>query len=163
VTEGFEVYAELVTSLLQAERSRKTALEQKATNVITTSGTMVTLLFGLVAVITAKQSFSLPVASHGWLVAAVVLFVIATGLALFISIPRPYGETKLTVENLRAWWHDPVADAQAAAATVRLEAVETARLANATKAQMLIAAIGAELVAIALLAVSIVVILHTAK
>jgi hypothetical protein len=56
VTEGYEVYAELIEKLADTEAARKTNLEQKAGAVITTSGSLVTLLFGLVAVLTTKQS-----------------------------------------------------------------------------------------------------------
>jgi hypothetical protein len=73
VTEGYEVYAELIEKLADTEAARKTNLEQKAGAVITTSGSLVTLLFGLVAVLTTKQSYKLPSAAHGWLEGATFL------------------------------------------------------------------------------------------
>lgn len=163
MTEGFDVYAELVKSLVDAERTRKTSLEQKASAVITTSGTLVTLLFGLVAVITSKASYALPTAAHGWLGAAVWAFVLAACIALMISVPRPYGQIELTNAKLLALWSDPVKKAQAQVTGVRLRALETARSRNTTKAWMLAAAIFAELIAVGLLATAVVVVLHQAK
>src|SRR5215470_18460291 len=76
------IYAAYIQSLLDHEQDRKTVLEAKASAVITTSGVLVTLLFGLVAVVTGAKTFKLPEASHGWLIAAILLFVVATGLGI---------------------------------------------------------------------------------
>jgi hypothetical protein len=42
-----DVYTEFVKALLDAEATRRTTLEDKGGAVISTSGTLVTLLFGL--------------------------------------------------------------------------------------------------------------------
>jgi hypothetical protein len=125
MTEGYEVYAELVDKLVDAEAARRTTLEQKASAVITTSGTLVTLLFGLVAVLT------------------------------------PYGETNLTVDELAGMWSDPIIQARAAVAGVRLQALETSRRRNTEKARMLIAAMGIEVVAVIVLAIAVAIMLNS--
>ena len=153
---GAEVYSDLVKTLLDNEAARKGVLESKGTAVITTSGTLVTLLFGLVAVITSAKNFNLPSASHGWLVAAVVAFVIAVGLAILVSLPVPYGETEISMNDLRSWWHDPVTEAEAAVAGLRLRAITAARRANGVKVWILGAACVGELLGLVLLSIAVI-------
>jgi hypothetical protein len=160
MTEGFDAYAELLEKLVDAEVSRKAALEQKASAVITSSGTLVTLLFGLVAVLTTKQSYAVPQAAHGWLVGAVLLFTLAAVMAIYISVPRPYGETKITPSQLRGHWADPLVKARAAVAMARLEGLEQARKTNTGKARWLTAATGIEVLAVLTLAIAVVIMLR---
>jgi hypothetical protein len=150
-----DVYTEFVKGLVDAEAARRTALEAKGGAVIATSGTLVTLLFGLVAVITGADTFTLPGPSHGWLLAAIALFVIACFVAILVSIPLPYGETTVTVANLAAWWGQPVAQAQAAVSGVRLQALAAARRMNALKARILILATVVELLALVMLGIAV--------
>jgi hypothetical protein len=156
---GADVYSDLVKVLLDAEATRKTSLEQKGTGVITTAATLVTLLFGLVATITNAKTFVLPSASHGWLAAAVVAFVGAAALAIFVALPVPYGQTELTVADLSAWWNDSVSDAEAAVAGVRLQAIAAARRANSVKGWLLLGAGGCELVGLASLTAAVIAII----
>jgi multisubunit Na+/H+ antiporter MnhB subunit len=162
MTEGFDAYAELIEKLVDAEASRKTALEQKAGAVITTSGTLVTLLFGLVAVLTTKQSYAVPPAAHAWLGGAVLLFTLAAVTAIYISVPRPYGQTEMTQSELRGHWSDPLIKARAAVASVRLQGLERARKTNTAKAKMLTAATGIEVVAVLTLAIAVLIMLRQA-
>jgi hypothetical protein len=163
MTEGYEVYAEFIEKLVDAESARRTTLEQKAGAVITTSGTLVTLLFGLVAVLTTKQSFKLPSAAQGWLVGAAFLFAFAAVIALLIGVPRPYGEADLTIDELAGMWSDPISDARAAVAGLRLQALETGRLRNTAKARMLITAMGIEVVAVIALAIAVAIMLNSSQ
>ncbi len=150
------LYTDFVKLLLDAEAARRTALEQKGGAVITSSGTLVTLLFGLVAVITSADTFTLPGPSHGWLVAAIVLFLAASLLALLISVPLPYGQTNVSAADLASWWTQPPEQAQAAISGVRLKALTAARMMNGIKARILIAAILCELLALTMLGVAVI-------
>jgi len=150
------IYTDYVKLLLDAESTRRTALEQKGSAVITTAGTLVTLLFGLVAVITSVDTFRLPGRAHGWLVAAIVFFVLACFIAILISIPLPYGETTITAAMLLSWWNQPPEQAQAAVSGVRLQALAAARRMNGMKARILIAAILSELLALVMLGMAVI-------
>lgn len=57
---GSSIYAAYVNEQLAAQDSRKTSIEQRGIAVITTSGTLVSLLFGLVAVLTAADDYQYP-------------------------------------------------------------------------------------------------------
>lgn len=153
------LYAAFAKDLLDSEYERRTSLEAKAGNVISTSGTLVTLLFGLVAVVTGAKTFALPGSAHGWLLGAVVGFGIACLTAIAVSIPVPYGETVLTKAYFGTVWGDPEQVTQAAIAGARLDALETARSRNSLKAWILMAAVGSEIVAVALLAIAVALIL----
>jgi len=48
----------LIQDQLQKERDRRKAFEERAITVITTSGTLVTLMFGLAAVVTSATSLA---------------------------------------------------------------------------------------------------------
>jgi hypothetical protein len=150
-----EVYSELVKSLLDVENTRRTSLEQKGAAVITTSGTLVTLLFGLVAVITSADKLVLPGQAHGPLVAALILFVVACGFAIMMSVPIPYGQSSITIEQLAGWWDHTPPRAQAAVAGLRLRAVDTARRRNAIKVVLLLVALLSELTALAMLTIAV--------
>jgi len=155
-TIGPDVYSDFVKTLLDAEASRKTSIESKGAAVITTSSALVTILFGLVAVVTSRTTFKLPVSAHGWLVAAIVAFVVAAATAILVSFPLPYGQTTVTIDDLRSWWGDSVPEAEAAVSGLRLRALTAARRTNAVKAGVLCAACTAELVGLILLTVTVV-------
>ncbi len=149
------LYSAFIKDLFDGELARRTTLESKAGSVITTSGTLVTLLFGLVAVVTGAKTFTIPAGANGWLLAAIIAFVAACIAAIFVGVPLPYGETEITMADLASAWTDAPAETEAAIAGTRLEALSAARRWNAMKAWILLGAIAGEIVAIALLAVAV--------
>jgi hypothetical protein len=155
-----EIYSDLVSGLLTAEADRRTTLEAKGSAVITTAGTLVTLLFGLVALVDGSEKFDLPTAAHGWLFAAICGFVVACGAAIFVSLPLPYGETKLTAQQLITWWDQAPDLALLAVSSVRLEALAAARRMNDVKVRILFVATIALVVALFLLGMTVLKILE---
>jgi hypothetical protein len=154
------IYGAYIKSLLDHEQDRKSALEAKATAVITTSGALVTLLFGLVATVTGATGFRLPVASHYWLIAAVLLFVIATALGILTAnVPVPYGQATFQGDQLRQAWSHPASAARENVARAQLELIPVATQKNDLKVRLIISATLAELLALAALAVAVIIIL----
>lgn len=161
VPDGGKVYGAYIQSLLDHEQSRKSVLEAKAAAVITTSGALVTLLFGLVAVVTGATDFKLPEISRGWLIAAVVLFVIATGLGIITAnIPVPYGQAKFQADQLEQAWSQPASAARENVAKAQLELIPVAARKNNLKVKLVISATAAELLALGTLAVAVILILR---
>lgn len=159
---GGSVYASYIKSLLDYEQARKASLEAKATAVITTSGVLVSLLFGLVAVITGAKTFVLPVASHGWLVTAIVLFVGATGLAIWASIiPVPYGTVTFDRSSLPQVWKTPADVASRYVAEGQLSQIAVAKKKNDRKAWIVVASGVLELAALVMLMVAVILIVGT--
>lgn len=160
-SSGQEVYADFIKTLTDAEASRKTSIESKGAGIITTASALVTILFGLVAVVTSRTTFSLPVSAHGWIVGAIIAFVLAAGTAILISFPLPYGQTTITVDDLRQWWSDSEVEADAAVSGLRLRQLTAARRMNALKAGVLCVACAAELLGLILLTVAVIEIVNS--
>src|SRR6266851_2204763 len=159
--EGTDVYSEFVKALIDAEASRKNSLESRAINVITTSGTLVTLLFALTAAITASKTFTFPVAARGWLVGSGGLFVAAAAISVAVNSPFFYTPSYLTVQDLRDLWSSTYTDAQAGVAGTRLVALARARSVNTVKAVLLLIAQATQIVGLLVLAIGIYVILQS--
>jgi hypothetical protein len=148
-------YSDYVKALEDAESARKSSLESRGINVITTSGTLVTLLFGLVAVLTAAKAFVFPAAGRPYLAAAMLLFVAACGLGIVVNLPLFYKETELTIQELQRVWTWPIAKARSKIAVTRLQTIASARRANAAKAWLLFGAGIAETLALVSLFVAV--------
>ena len=160
VADGGNVYAAYIQSLLDHEQDRKTVLEAKASSVVTTSGALVTLLFGLVAVVTGAETFKLPEASRGWLIAAILLFVVATGLGIATAnVPVPYGRASFEIDELQQAWSQPTSAARANVAKAQLQLIPIAAKRNDLKVTLVISATLAELLAVGALAVAVILIL----
>jgi hypothetical protein len=130
--------------------------------VITTSGTLVTLLFGLTAGLTAASGFKLPGGARLPLLLALIAFVIAAGFGIVTNMPLRYQE--MTPQGLgklvnARYWTAPPAVGELRVAQAQVAVLSAARTANDLKVSLLIAAISAELLAVAFLAWAVAVIL----
>ena len=157
---GGDVYGAYIKSLLDYELARKSGLEARASTVVTTAGTLVTLLFGLVAVIAGAASFRLPGMAHGWLIAAVILFVVAIGLAVTVAvIPLAYGQVDFS-EGPAQLWTETAASASEHVAEAQLKLISIAQRKNSRIAWVVLLSGIAELLALAMLAVAVILILR---
>jgi hypothetical protein len=157
---GGDIYGAYIKSLLDSELARQSGLEARASTVVTTAGTLVTLLFGLVAVITGAASFRLPSAATGWLIAAVVLFVVAIGLAVTVAvIPLAYGQVDFA-EGPAQLWTETATAASVHVAEAQLKLITIARRKNSRIGWMVLLSGIAELLALAMLAVAVILILR---
>jgi len=85
---------------LAHEQERKKSLEQRGITVITTSGTLVTLVFALTTVVQKGKAFEVFLRRERvWLQTSLLLFVIAATLALLVNLPRGYHA--LQIRDLR--------------------------------------------------------------
>lgn len=156
MTEGSDVYADFVKSLLDAEDFRKSSLEQRGIGIITASGTLVTLLFGLTAAITGAKSFAFPSAARGWLMLAAILFVVAAGAGIGANIPLFYGKIVVEQDTLEAVWDDNAPDARRAVTGAWLKRLHAAQTINSVKAWIVVVGALLELAAAAMLTVGII-------
>jgi hypothetical protein len=148
------VFAEFVTELLAAEDKRRESLEARGGSVITVSGTLVTLLLALAALVTKEKAFSLPHAARDRLSFAVLAFVVAALFAIATYAPQP---TRITdpaelAGLLPTLWNRGTDFALKKTTATRLEQLRTAQTANDRKARALLAAVTAQVVAVILLA-----------
>ncbi len=157
-------YAKLIADQLTEERNRKSSLEARGVTVITTSGTLATLLFALTAGLTAAASFKLPANAKLPLLLALIAFVIAAMTGLATNAPMLYREP--TPQGLRTlvdarYWTAPARVGQERVAESQIVSLAAARVANNRKVQLLMVAISAELLAVIFLAWAVASILYS--
>jgi hypothetical protein len=161
-TAGQAVYAPLLERQLEEERSRKSSLEQRGVAVISTSGVLVSLLFGLAAVVTTAKGFDLPQAARVLLVATLVLFVLAAVGGILSNWPLGYHQVQ--TENLHRLiskenWIAPPGVAAWRIAEAQVSILERARKLNEVKARALLAAMTTQILAVTTLATAVAIIL----
>lgn len=158
---GYKVYAAYLEHLVVDQESRKKSLEERGLSVLTTSAALVSLLFGLVAVVTGVDDFTLPNAARPPLAIAMVLFVVAAVLGLITNFPRNYSNAQ--AEGLTTMfgerWEDSEPIAQRRVSVTQQQVYAKARGVNGDKAKCLFAAMFIEVVAVIFLTISVAVIL----
>jgi hypothetical protein len=156
-----DVYAHVISELLALETTRKASIEQRGIAVITTAGGLVSLLIALSALLLRDHgSGQLVYGSRVLIVVAIAGFIAAAGLGVAANAPRRYGG--FTSEDLdrlvkkSAW----LADRDEAALEVAREQVAELKIAvalNNRKATYVQWAITSEVIAVGIVAASIVV------
>lgn len=155
-------YEQLIKEQLDEERSRKASLEQRAVFVITSSGTLATLLFGLATVVTGTTGLSLSGTAKFFLVCAVPLFLASAVLGILVNAPRDYDELG-TDELARIvepdYWQAAGSIGARRSAEARITVLRTARSLNLKKAKQLFWALIVEVIAVGAVALTVVLIL----
>ncbi|MEX0972638.1 MAG: hypothetical protein WDZ46_05210 [Solirubrobacterales bacterium] len=155
--DGAAVYAAYVADQAAGQEERKSSFEQRGLAVITTSGALVSLLFGLTAVLTGAGGYQLPEVSRIGVLAALVFFVVAAIGGIVTNLPRSY--RGVTVEALKKQiaerWEDSAPAAQREVALTELNVIRRAKEQNSWKGLALIIAIMAEILAVLCLAVAV--------
>jgi hypothetical protein len=148
------IVVEFVRDLVAAEDERRRSLEARGTSVITVSATIVTLLLGLSALVTSQQSFTLPHAARERLTLAVAAFVVAVLLAIATYVPQPARITDPAglLRTIPKLWDREAEFWRQKITATRLDQLAAMQAANDRKARALLAAVLAQVVAVALLA-----------
>lgn len=155
-----DVYASVIDELLVQEHKRKASLEQRALAVITSSGVLVTFLFGFAALLRTQQQTALPAATRYLLAAALGCFLTAALSSLRVNGPvnhQPLGVKKdlrkMVTDEL---WNDDEVVAKRAIAEFRVGEIDRWRDGNGRKARQLQRASTAEAVGVLLVAAAVV-------
>jgi hypothetical protein len=151
-------YAQLAKDELAAQDARKASLEQRGVGVITTSGVLVTLLFGLAALSTkASDTFVLAAGARTWLLWALGLFLAAAVVAILTNLPIGY--QAVDADAIRSRLKErPIRSRDAAekdVALTRVRALEDAKTKNGFKAGALVVAMGLEVGAVGCVAAAV--------
>jgi uncharacterized membrane protein (DUF106 family) len=164
---GHEAYSDYIKDEYDAEADRKNSLEQRGIGVITTSGTLVTLVFALVAVVIGGEHFRLPHEAHIPLYLAIGFFIAAILTAIFTNVPRKFqrvdpNELDTVVKTSR--WADSSSDAIRNVAATRLTELKSAQQRNQQTAKVLMVAMLCEVIAICSVGVAVIfTLLHPPK
>lgn len=159
-------HRELIATQLAEERATKMSLEQRGLSVITTSGVLATLLFGLAAFAKQSQRASLGPPERSLLIAALILFVGASASSLWVLRPRSYEEADR--ERLQArvspaeWSRTDVIEGYRRDAQLNVDIIAAARKTNASKASCLFAAVLLEVAAVACVAAAVALVVYRA-
>jgi hypothetical protein len=151
-----DAYSRLIDDQLGEERARKASLEQRAVGVITTSGAVVTLVFGFTAVVNGSGALHLPDAARLELFVALFLLLAAVVVAVVVGFPVTYLEVdKEGLEKMieaTDWSNPDVIEARRRTSQAATGIIISARKANGDKANLLIVALGLEVLGIVTLA-----------
>ncbi len=131
---------------------RKASLEGRGLSVVTASGTIVTLLFGLVAVLTAGKDFVLPDLARDLLLVALIGFGVAWVLGVLSNIPLNYQNVDIEDGDFWRWWGEPNTKGFERIAATRLGLLRVAQRKNDIKGKVVIWAVAAEVLAVVALA-----------
>jgi hypothetical protein len=156
------MYAELIKQQLVEQEARKTSFEQRGITVITSSGVLVSLLFGIGAVVTASNQYSPSTSTRTLLAWAAAGFAAAAVLGIVANLPLGYkamNQSDLSGLLQAAAWDQPVEQALRQVTEARLDMLGRARCLNGLKGWFLFGAVILEAVAIGLVAWAVALIL----
>jgi hypothetical protein len=146
------VIAGLIAKEIDSTRADASSLQARGLAVISSAGTLVTLLFGLSALSTQAKNFVLPATVKPPLFAAAGLLVIAAILGIATNAPRITDKVNLNklgplLED--QWYSSPAVAAQQEVARTQLAVAQRSRVLTVTLARFLLASIIVEIVGVA--------------
>lgn len=143
---------------LDAESERKASLESRAITVITSSGTLVTLLLGLAALVTKSSKFRLDRPERWLLAVSALLFVIAAAFGIVASTPFKFllvdPRSLVSTVSAKVWATDGT-ELSRELTTARLAQLGDIRSRNELRAEILVAALTAQVTAVLLTATAV--------
>ena len=156
-SSGLAVYCGVLQDELAAQDARKESFERRGLAVVTTAGALATLLFAIAAFSATGSAHRLSQYTKDFLVVALVIFVIAGLLALCTNLPGTYEVANLTTTLNRSQREPPDDEIEALRWTARVYAksLETAKLKNKHKGELLAFALGAEMFAVGFVALAV--------
>jgi hypothetical protein len=150
------IHLERMEALLTAEYDRRKALEGRGSTLVTSSTTMLTLIFGLTVIVTGKDK---PFTDHRavWLlIGALAAFVLSAVIAIFVQV---YGTVWTRIETLERLvgsdWNVTENDARRMWACHQVQTIKTLRAGNSRRAKYVLGSFGIQVLAITMLAISV--------
>jgi hypothetical protein len=146
------VIADVIQQELESIRTAAASLQSRGLAVISSAGTLVTLLFGISALATQADTFTLPATTKPPLYLAASFLVLAAVAGIATNAPRR--SDAMALSRLRpllddTLWQVPAFHAEQEVARTRLSMAENARSLNRTTATVLLIAIGLEIAGVA--------------
>lgn len=87
---GAALYLDFFRVLVSSQDERKESIERRGIAVVSTSGVLVTVVFGAVSLFTSADGYELPNQANGPIGVALGLFVAALLVALLTNLPLAY-------------------------------------------------------------------------
>jgi hypothetical protein len=154
---GSSVYSKFIAEQVAREDARKESLESRALAVITSAGAISTLLFALAAFNIDSKHFTLPGSAKLSLLAALGCFFFSAVFAIAVNMPFEYEEVlpEALSKAVNEYWNDSEQAAEKRTSITRLNVLTAARKINGRKALFLLAAITAQGLGVAAIAVAV--------
>lgn len=155
MAEQSDVYSDFIASELKTERDRKSALDTRAASLVTTSGSLVTILAAVGAFVGKGADASFPRQALPLLVLALIAFTAASLAGIFSGWSRPYGVADIAPMKmmLNDRWADDEALARKEVAMANIAMVESLRSINRSKERFLRAGWISQIIALAFLTI----------
>ncbi|MEV4534678.1 hypothetical protein AB0J82_12695 [Asanoa sp. NPDC049518] len=158
-----DVYADFIEVELKAERERKSAIDTRAASLVTTSGSLVTILAAVGAFVGKGIDSSLPRQALPLLILALGAFSFAALAGINAGWNRLYGVPDIAPLRLMLndRWSDDEALALKEVADARIRMIESLRKSNKAKERYLRAGWVCQVLALVFLAAVVLIILAT--
>lgn len=155
-------YRGLIDDALKREDVRKVSFEARGLSIITSSGTIVTLVFGLAALATQATKFKLDSTTKTALAVSLGCLIVAAVFGILCNMPIGYGEAdekdlKRLLED--RFWLGRIAVGQKRVADAEIDQIDIARKANTSKGKLLVAGLVFEVLGVVAVAVGVLLIL----
>jgi hypothetical protein len=159
-----QTYLAFIQRELQAERERRRFLDARGIAVITTSGSLTTLLAAVGAFVSSRSSFRFPSDAVGPLILTLTAFAVAAANGIMVTAGRLYAVATPDQLNtmLTDKWNTDEVDARNYVARLDVKTIDSLRDGNNTKAGWLTAAIISQVVGLLALTVAVYTILAAA-
>jgi hypothetical protein len=163
--EQGKTWAAFIQRELEAERDRRKILDARGAAVVTTAGSLTTLLAAVGAFVSGRGGFRLPPTAVGPLTLTLIALSVAALCGIVITTGRLYkvASPAQMTEMLTERWPIEEADARNQAAQFDRDTIESLRTGNESKANWLRAALGAQLFGLVTLTYTVYLILGAAS
>jgi hypothetical protein len=152
-------YVQFVTDLLAAEQARIDRMEARGLAVVTTSGTLATLLLAIAALVVKRQGVHIDKSALALAALASLAFVVAAGLGIAANRPRRAWDVSpgAIAEQMQDRWGraSPRDSPDQKVTATRVEIWKSLRELSQSKAKSVFAAMTVEAMAIALLTAAV--------
>ncbi|MGC4792907.1 hypothetical protein ACLQ3H_02205 [Micromonospora saelicesensis] len=163
VTEQSDIYSDFIASELKTERERKAAMDTRAASLVTTSGSLVTILAAVSAFVGKDAEASLPRQALPLMVLALVAFSAASLAGICAGWSRRYDVAAIAPMRLMLdeRWSDEEGLARKEVALTNIRMIETLRNVNGAKERFLRVGWISQVIALGFLATVVLIVLAT--
>jgi len=157
MSEQGKAYAAYVEGELQAERDRRSAFDARGLSLVTSSGSLATLLAAVATFATAGGRLVLSGGVRTAVIVSLLLFTVAAAFGIAVNWNRSYAVAKPSTlgQMVNERWAVDEVDARNYTASLNVVTVETLRRGNNVKARLLSAGLVAQLAAVLAVSVSV--------
>ncbi|MFI5851888.1 hypothetical protein ACIA8B_29180 [Micromonospora chalcea] len=163
MAEQSDVYSDFIEAELKAERDRKTSLDSRASSLVTTSGSLVTILAAVGAFLGKDGPTLVPRQAIIVLVLALIAFSCASLAGILSGWSQAYkaADTAAMRMMIKSRWEDSEVLARKEVADLHIRVIDSIRAVNKRKESFLRAGWLSQVFALVLLSIVVLIVLAT--